>query len=181
LRKVSWQAFDPNGDRLRYHLYFRGEEEEEWKLLKEDLTNSSYTWDSQSFPDGTYLLRVEARDSPDNPEGQALAAEKISDPFVVDNTPPKVLQVKGRAVETSHCEVVGRAADELSPIKELWYSVDAGDWRALPVSDGVFDSPEEEFSFSTEPLSPGEHTIVIKAVDRANNVGVGKTIVRGKE
>jgi hypothetical protein len=181
LRRVSWQAFDPNGDRLRYDLYFRGEEEQEWKLLKEDLTNASYTWDSQSFPDGTYLLRVEARDSPDNPEGQALSDEKISDPFVVDNTPPKVLQVKGRAVEGSRYQVVGRAADELSPIKELWYSVDAGDWKALPVSDGVSDSPEEKFSFATEPLSPGEHTIVIKAVDMASNVGAGKTIVRGRK
>ena len=181
LRKVSWQALDPNGDRLCYDLYFRGEEEHEWKLLKEDLTNSSYTWDSQSFPDGTYLLRVEARDSPDNPENQALSAEKISDPFVVDNTPPKILQVKSRAIEGHGYEVTGRATDELSAIRELWYSVDGGDWKALPVSDGVFDSPEEGFSFSTEPLSSGEHTLVIKAIDLANNVGAGKTIVRGNK
>jgi len=179
-RKVSWHAFDPNGDRLRYDLYFRGEEEQEWKLLKEDLRNSSYTWDSQSFPDGTYLLRVEAIDSPDNPEGQALSAEKISDPFVVDNTPPKVIQVKGRVGEGGRYQVTGRATDELSPIAELWYSVDAGDWKALSTNDRVFDSPEEGFSFSIESLSSGEHTIVVKAIDLAGNVGAGKTIVRGK-
>jgi len=181
LRKVSWQALDPNGDRLCYDLYFRGEEEHEWKLLKEDLTNSSYTWDSQSCPDGTYLLRVEARDSPDNPEGQALSAEKISDPFLVDNTPPKVSQVKSRAIDGDRYEVTGRVTDELSAIKELWYSVDAGDWKALPARDGVFDSPEEAFLFSTEAFSSGEHTIVMKAIDLANNVGAGKTIVRGNK
>jgi hypothetical protein len=178
LRKVSWQALDPNGDRLRYDLYFRGEEEVEWKLLKEDLRTSSYTWDSQSLPDGIYFLRLEVTDSPDNPIGQALSSEKTSDPFVVDNTPPKVLQVKTQAVEGDGYRVSGRAADELSPITELWFSVDAGDWKALPVRDGVFDSTEEQFVFSTEPLSPGEHTIVIKAIDFSGNVGAGKTVVR---
>lgn len=180
MRKASWIALDPNGDRLRYDLYFRGEGEQEWKLLKEDLENSSYTWDSESFPDGTYLLRVEASDSPDNPEGQALSAEKISDPFVVDNTPPKVVRVKGKASEDGRYQVWGGVADELSPVAELWYSVDAGEWKAIPASDQVLDSLEEEFSFSTESLSSGEHTIVVKAIDMAGNVGAGKTIVRGK-
>lgn len=179
LRKASWQAFDPNGDVLDYNLYFRGEEEQEWKLLKEDLKNSSYTWDSQSFPDGTYLLRVEASDGQDNPEGQALSAEKISDPFVVDNTAPKV-NLKSQLREGGQYEVTGRAVDELSPISELWYSVDAGDWQALPAVDQIFDGPEEEFSFSTESLSSGEHTIVIKAIDMAGNTGAGKTVVGGK-
>jgi hypothetical protein len=179
LRKVAWQAFDPNGDILDYDLYFRGEEEQEWKLLKEDLKNSSYTWDSQSFPDGTYLLRVEASDGQDNPEGQALSVEKISDPFVVDNTPPKV-KVNSQLREGGQYGVTGTAVDELSPVKELWYSVDAGDWQALPSGDQVFDSSEEEFSFSTKPLSPGEHTIVVKAVDMAGNIGAGKTVVGRK-
>src|SRR5207248_2779541 len=31
---VTWQADDPDGDRLVYALYFRGQEEREWKLLK---------------------------------------------------------------------------------------------------------------------------------------------------
>jgi hypothetical protein len=177
VRKVSWQALDPNGDRLRYDLYFRGEEEQEWKILKEDVRNSTYTWDGQSFPDGTYLLRVKAMDSPDNPEGQAQSAEKISDPFVIDNTPPKVMKVAGQPGEEGRYRVSGKAIDELSPIAELWYSIDAGDWKAVPPSDEVLDGPEEEFSFITEPLSSGEHVIVIKAIDLAGNVGAGKTIM----
>ncbi len=180
LRKVSWQASDPNGDRLRFDLYFRGEEEMEWKLLKENLQDVSYTWDSQSLPDGVYLLRLEVTDSPDNPEGQALSSQKTSQPFVVDNTPPKVIEVKNQVIEGHRYQISGKAADELSPITELWFSVDAGDWKALPVHDGVFDSSEESFVFPTEPLDKGEHTIVIKATDMAGNVGAGKTVVREK-
>jgi hypothetical protein len=176
-RKASWQALDPNGDRLRYDLYFRGEEEQEWKILKEDVRNSSYAWDGQAFPDGTYLLRVKATDSPDNPEGQALSAEKISDPFVIDNTPPKVIKVAGQPGEEGRYQVSGKAIDELSPIAELWYSIDAGDWIALPPQDEVLDGPEEGFTFFTEPLSAGEHVIVIKAIDLAGNVGAGKAII----
>jgi hypothetical protein len=180
MRKAGWYAFDPNGDALCYDLYFRGKEEQEWKLLEEDLRSTSYTWDSQSFPDGTYLLLVEVTDSPDNPESQALSAEKVSDPFVVDNTAPKV-QVKGQAGEGGQCRVTGRATDELSPIAGLWYSVDAGDWKALSVADEVFDSPEEKFSFTTESLSSGEHTIVVKVMDMPGNVGAGKTVVKVKK
>ena len=177
VRKVTWQTQDPNGDRLRYDLYFRGEEEQEWKILKEDVRNSTYAWDGQAFPDGTYLLRVKATDSPDNPEGQALSAEKVSDPFVIDNTPPKVMEVDGQPGDEGRYQVSGQAIDELSSIAELWYSIDAGDWKALPPRDEVLDGPEEEFSFVTEPLSSGEHLIVIKAIDIAGNVGAGKTII----
>ena len=31
---IAWQAEDPEGDRLSYSLYFRGEDEGAWKLLR---------------------------------------------------------------------------------------------------------------------------------------------------
>jgi hypothetical protein len=178
MRKASWQAYDPNGDRLSYQLYYRGEEEQSWKILEEDLKNNSHTWDTRSFPNGSYRLRVEASDSPDNPQGQALSAHMDSDPFVVDNTPPRVIQVKGQAQQNGSYLITGKATDEHSPIVELWYSIDAQDWKAMTNVDGVFDGFEESFSFTTESLPAGEHTIVIKASDMAGNVGAGKVVVK---
>ena len=178
MRKASWHAYDPNGDRLSYHLYYRGEGEQRWKTLEEDLKNSSHTWDTRSFPDGSYRLRVEASDNPDNPQAQALSAQKDSDPFVVDNTPPRVVQVKGQAQQNGRYLITGKAIDEHSPIVELWYSIDAEDWEAMTTRDGVFDGFEETFSFTTESLPAGEHTIMIKASDMAGNVGAGKAVVR---
>ncbi len=41
--QVSWQAEDTDGDRLIYNVFFRGEEEREWKTLKLNTTDSSLT------------------------------------------------------------------------------------------------------------------------------------------
>ncbi len=177
VRKASWHAYDPNGDALVYDLFFRGREEQNWKLLKEDLPSSSYSWDSNLFPDGIYRLKVKVSDRPDNPEQLAMGSERISDPFVVDNTGPKV-KVQGKKGENGRYRISGQVSDELSPIAELSYSLDAEDWKPLTVSDEVFDDTREEFSFLTGQLSPGEHTIVIRARDMAGNVGVGKTVMK---
>jgi len=64
--QVSWQAEDPDGDRLVYALYFRGEDEREWKLLKSILRRHLHA-DGDSLADGRYLFRVVASDSPANP------------------------------------------------------------------------------------------------------------------
>jgi hypothetical protein len=176
-RKVSWQAYDPNGDALAFDLFFRGRGEQNWKLLKKDLSAISYSWDSNLFPDGVYRLKLEVSDRPSNPDQLALGAERISDPFVVDNTAPKV-EVRREGRGEGRYQVSGQVSDELSPIVELWYSLDAEDWKPLAVSDDVFDSPRETFSFLTDALSSGEHTVVIRAMDMAGNVGVGKVVMK---
>src|SRR5579863_3336793 len=42
---VSWQADDPDGDKLSYSLYFRGEGEREWKLLRSNISENTYLLD----------------------------------------------------------------------------------------------------------------------------------------
>ena len=75
---IKWQAADPNGDSLEYTVYFRGVEEQSWKLLEEELRGASHPLDTESFPDGAYLIRVVATDSPSNPLNLALSDEEIS-------------------------------------------------------------------------------------------------------
>ena len=41
--QITWQADDPDGDRLSYTIYFRGEEEQEWKLLRANFFENSLT------------------------------------------------------------------------------------------------------------------------------------------
>lgn len=177
MRTVKWEAEDPNGDSLLYSLYFRGTDEKSWKLLKEDLQVNYHTWDTEAFPDGTYLIKVVAIDSPGNPAGEALSDEKPSQPFGVDNTPPRVEGLKAELSSHGKLAITGKAMDGMSPIKKAEYSIDAGRWTVIFPVDGIFDSKEEGFSFTTEPLSPGEHTVVVKLIDAAGNVGAGKTVV----
>src|SRR5207245_10800242 len=87
---VLWTAHDDNEDELQYALYYRGENEKEWKLLKDKLDQKYYSFDTATLPDGAYYLKIVTSDSPSNLPAAALTAERESERFEVDNTPPVV-------------------------------------------------------------------------------------------
>ena len=87
---ITWQADDPDGDRLLYSLYFRGDDETQWKLLRGDITENTYQLDGDVFADGRYFFRVTASDRLANTAESAREAELVSAPVVIDNTPPLV-------------------------------------------------------------------------------------------
>src|SRR5882724_8456183 len=66
-QSVLWSAHDDNDDELRYSVFFRGEAEYEWKLLKDNLEQKFYSWDTTTLPDGAYYLKIVATDAPSNP------------------------------------------------------------------------------------------------------------------
>jgi hypothetical protein len=175
---LQWTASDPNGDDLSYTLYVRGADETGWRLIAKDLTTISYPWNTESTPDGTTLIKVEASDRSDNPEPLALTAERVSEPFEVDNTPPRIVSLK--ALPVGGFQVEGSASDETSPLKSGEYAVDSGDWNAFFPSDGIFDSRTEAFSFKIAGLSGGDHVVLVRVTDVLDNVAVGKVLVRGK-
>ncbi|MGH9662866.1 MAG: PQQ-binding-like beta-propeller repeat protein, partial [Bryobacteraceae bacterium] len=84
--QVTWQADDPDGDKLIYSVYFRGEGERTWKLLKANLYENTFSIDADALADGRYTFRVVASDSPANPPGLAREAEAVSAPVLIDNT-----------------------------------------------------------------------------------------------
>jgi len=92
---ARWLASDENGDALAYRVEIRGVKESGWKLLKENVKEKYLSWDTAAFPDGEYVLRVTASDLPGNPPDQALSASLVSDPFLIDNTPPQILNLAG--------------------------------------------------------------------------------------
>ena len=98
--QISWQADDPDGDRLIYSLYFRGEDEREWKLLRANMTENTYLLDGDVFADGRYYFSVTASDAPSNPANLAREAELVSAPVLIDNTPPVVTASAPRRTAT---------------------------------------------------------------------------------
>lgn len=172
MRAVSVQASDPDGDGLSYEIYFRGEAEAHWKLLDSERRVHSYSWDSETFPDGTYVIRVVATDAPSNPPDQALEAEYLSEPFLVDNTGPRVTRI-----EVADDRLSFMVRDGASPLFRVEYAIDGGDWRVVHPEDGVTDSETEEFEIVLEGLEAGEHTLAIRARDTSNNTGTGKRVV----
>jgi outer membrane protein assembly factor BamB len=182
-QSVLWSAHDDNDDELRFSVYFRGENETDWKLLKDKLEQKFYSWDSTAMPDGAYYLKIAATDAASNPPALALTTERESERFVVDNTPPTIDELKaeiGAAQKTAAIHFV--AHDATSSIERAQYSIDGGDWIIVMPKNGISDAPEERYEFSVSlPASVGhgsEHAVAVRAYDRFDNVGSAKTIFR---
>jgi hypothetical protein len=174
--QISWQADDPDGDRLIYSLYFRGEDESRWKLLRANMMENVYLLDADVFADGRYYFRVLASDSPANPVEYAREAELVSAPVLIDNTPPVVTAGVPRR-DGAHVEVDVDAEDRGSVLRRCEVSLDAGQWTPVEAADGVTDSSREKFLVKLDKVSPGEHLIVIRVFDAAGNAGLTKVVV----
>ena len=175
--QIYWQADDPDGDRLIYSLYFRGEDETRWKLLRANMTENTFLIDADVFADGRYYFRVVASDAPSNPANLAREAELVSAPILIDSTPPVVTASAPRRSGTV-VEVDVDAEDRGSVLRRCEYSIDAGLWTPVEASDGVTDSARERFLIRLDKVSAGEHLIVIRVYDVAGNVGLTKVVVR---
>jgi len=181
---VLWAAHDDNDDDLRYSVYFRGENQRDWLPLKDNLDQRFYSWDTTAMPDGAYYLRIVASDSPSNPPNVALKTERESERFEIDNTPPVIQKLEGNATGMNadrsmgvSCDFQFTATDATSGIEKAQYSIDGGEWILLAPLQGISDSKTESYSFTVRGLAPGEHTIAVRAYDRFDNVGAGKTTI----
>src|SRR6266478_1732791 len=175
---VLWTAHDDNDDEMRYAVYFRGENERGWKLLKDNLDQKFYSWDTTTLPDGAYYLKIAATDAPSNPPALAIRTERESERFEVDNTPPVVedLRVGSASGKMSGGHPASfTARDASSSIDRAQYSLDGGDWILVAPSVGISDALVEQYNFGLPVLPPGEHTIAVRAYDRFENVGSAKT------
>jgi len=174
---ITWQADDPDGDRLVYNVYFRPEEEMHWMVLKANTHDSSITFDSDILADGKYYFRVVASDREANPPATAREAQLTSVPVMIDNTPPVVTIGSVRySGGTAHVEF--EAYDAASPLRHCEYSLDAGGWVPVAAADGVIDSQREKFVLDLTGLAAGEHLLVLRAADSANNTGAAKIILK---
>jgi sugar lactone lactonase YvrE len=174
--QVTWQADDPDGDRLLYSLYFRGEDEKEWKLLRANIVENSLLLDGDVLADGRYYFRVIASDQLSNAANVARTDELVSSPVLIDNTPP-VITLSAPRRANDHLEVDADVVDQTSPLRRFEYSLDAGPWTPVEAADGVTDSPREQYHIAIDRLRAGEHLLVVRAYDTANNAGLAKVVI----
>ncbi len=174
---LSWKADDPNGDTLKYALYVKATDEEEWHLVKDQLQQVSYTLESSSLADGKYVARLVASDAASNSPQTARSAELVSAPFWIDSTPPQVHALRQK-LGPAGAEVVFRSEDATSPLHGAETSLDGKDWQDVRSDDGIVDSRAETFTVKIAELEPGEHILTLRATDTAGNVGAGKAVIR---
>ncbi|MFZ0640663.1 MAG: hypothetical protein WA020_06050 [Candidatus Acidiferrales bacterium] len=170
---VLWTAHDDNDDDLVFSLYYRGQGEKDWKLLKDNIHDDFYSWDTTSMPDGDYYLKLVASDAPSNPVDQALTSEMESDRFQVDNTPPTVENIRAEQ-SGGEWHVRFTAHDAASAIARTSYSLDAGRWETVFPSGQLTDAPTENYDVALRDLPPGEHTVTVRVFDQFENTATGK-------
>ena len=170
---LTWKATDPNGDDLVYSVDFRRRGDTEWRTIAEKLTETKREWDTASVPDGQYVLRFSASDSPTNPPELAKTAVETTKALVVDNTGPAVL-LTASLVEGSAAQVGARIHDTTSAVASADYSLDGGAWVPLGSADGIFGDRDENVLFKITGLEPGRHLLVIRGTDAAGNAGYYK-------
>ncbi len=174
---ARWAASDENGDSLIYKIEIRGWKESNWRLLKDNVKEKSISWDTTAFPDGEYVLRVTASDAPSNPRNEALQAALVGDPFLIDNTPPQILNLAA-VTSGNKIEVRWKARDARSDIDKAEYSVNGGEWLLIQPVNKLSDSPEEEYHLTIDRPSPGELVIAVRVTDEYDNQTVDKVVVK---
>jgi len=180
---VKWSAHDDNDDQLVYSVYYRGDGETRWLLLKDNLTDKACSFEASLLPDGGYTIKVVASDAPSHSPGEALTANKESRRFEVDTTPPRVENLTA-SVEDAQIHVRFRAEDGFSNIKRAEFSVDAGDWKYVEPIGQLSDAKVEDYDFMAAPdaakNTESEHVVVVRVYDYYENMGAAKTLLKAK-
>ena len=112
-----------------------------------------------------------------SPPGQALTASLESDPFVIDNTPPRITGLSGTR-NGPRIEASWKAADALNVVEKAEYSVDGGEWKVVEPTTKLSDSLEHDYVLVVDGVSAGEHTVAVRVSDEYDNVAVEKVLVR---
>ena len=151
---IRWSAHDENDDQLMYALYYRGDQETQWKLLKDKIAEKFYSLDAGLLPDGGYQIKVVASDEPSHSPAEALTGERESARFEVDTTPPRIDNLTA-SMSGNSLRVSFRASDTFSVIRRAEFSVDAGDWQTIEPIGELSDARTESYQFSV-PLATAQ-------------------------
>ena len=170
-RTVIWDVSDENGDTLKYALSIKKEGEAAWRVLEAEWTEAIYAFDTLSYPDGTYFLRLTASDAPSNPPGLELRSDRTGPPLVIDNSLPVVKNFTA-AKSGAGLDVAFQAEDAYSYIEEVKVLIRPGEWRVVFPVDGIADSRSESFKLTLKLPAGAENQVTVRVRDSFGNVGV---------
>jgi sugar lactone lactonase YvrE len=174
---VRWNATDENGDSLTYRVEIQGKGESVWRLLKDKIQETHFSFDGSAFADGQYVLQLTASDEPSNTPAETLTGSMTSDPFTIDNTPP---QLTPAPVATENGEPVIRlsAKDALSWIDKAEYSVNGAEWVLMEPKNRVSDSQQLDYELRLPRTEDKrERVVAVRVFDENDNEAVARFVV----
>lgn len=174
---VRWLAEDANNDNLTYRLEIRQTSGGNWLGLVDNLNEPQYSWDSTSWPDGRYEVRITASDKESNPPDEALEATAVTDSFLVDNSKP---EIAGLSASRGSGNVVVRwkATDALSQIRGAEYSLNGKDWTRVEPKNGISDARSLDYELTLNPAPAAGAVFTVRVRDEFDNEAVASVVVQ---
>ncbi|MEO8845257.1 MAG: hypothetical protein ABI591_02040 [Kofleriaceae bacterium] len=170
LLRVKWKIDNTDGDDTTYTLEARRDGEANWRPVgtgKTPLTVTTWDWNTETYPDGWYKVRVTSSDAAANSPDRALTSVATSTMFAIDNTRPVIDNLA-----INYPKASARAHDNLGTIAEMAFSVDDGPWQLGSTADGLFDDQTEDLRADIPlGLTRGTHTLAVRVADSSGNVG----------
>ncbi len=168
IRNITWEAQDPDSDSLSCELQYLGADlpPTRWRTLISNISGSSQELDTRTLPDGWGRFKLIVSDHPSAPAGEAIRTETVSRPVLIDNTPPRVIDLN-----LGKNSLTFTVRDETSPLVACRYSINSESWKTLLPTDGIFDSPTESFRI-TLPALTAPFIVSVWAADAAGNTTV---------
>jgi len=148
-----------------------------WKDVKKDIAKAPFDWDVSKLTDGSYLLKVVASDREAIPWDPAQSEEERL--IWVDNTAPSALVYRHtvKVSEQREATMDGIAVDKTSGVRGVDYRLDEGEWKSALPANGIFEGQQTDFNIRIADLSPGRHSVEVRAFDEAGNFGTDKVRV----
>jgi len=179
VRTFTWSVRDPDGDPVLASLEFQREGEDTWYPVARDVDDEFFSWDARWVSDGRYRVRLVVDDSPGNPASTQLVDRRVSDPFVLDRTAPRL--VVEPETEAAASVVRIEAVDPGGAVASLEFSLDGGPWSGLKPLDGVNDGERERYVLDlARAPDAGARTLALRVADRFGNVG-GALLTLGRD
>jgi hypothetical protein len=174
LRTASWTVGDMNYDPLTFDVYLRAEGETSWKLLAEKISDLFFTFDTRSFPDGYYRLKIVATDATGNAPGKGLTASIESTAFAVDNTAPAITVHHAEIGKDGVLAAKFTVTDTLTTMALVEVSTDGRDWFPVQADHSQVGARSQDFTVRL----PGAKSAFIRARDEAGNIGAARAVAK---
>ncbi len=183
---ITWNASDPNGDKLRYDLAYKAEDESQWRQIDDHILDPKATLLVDFVPDGIYRFKLDAFDDRSNSYDTALSASLVSKAVTFDKTPPVIADLKAERIgQKNEWTVTTSVTDALSNISSFEVSTDDhDDPEFILPTDGLFDGRKKEFAFRVVPTAKftnTEYIVTVRATDQQGNQSMSKIVLEIKK
>jgi hypothetical protein len=180
---LRWNAYDSDGDKLVFRLFFREKGDDFWLPLTEKVYDNQFLLDTRILPDGNYQMKLQVSDELNNVPSEKQITEEISQTVTLDNHSPSV-KITATKDMGDFIRIEGKIQDNTSLISRGYYSVNAEDWTFFLPADSIYDSKEENFAISIPKKELEKNSksniVFIRVFDAEDNQSSIRIKINGK-